>query len=107
MQFGDIRDTLNTMIKYLKEISRNTDNNACCTADVSAGSGTSIPAGFRYVSITQTAGGTVTITMPNGTVYTLSSAGQSFTLQAPIFKNLPAFTIAATGGATWEWVGTN
>jgi hypothetical protein len=107
MESGDFKAVMGTVIAYLKEIARNTNNNACCTATVSAGSGTSVPAGFNYVSITQTAAGIIAITMPNGTVYTLSAVGQSFTLQTPIYSSLPAFAVSAGGGATWEWVGMN
>lgn len=104
MQFGDLKPVLGEIIRLLKSVDRHTDNNACCVADTSAGTG-DVPAGFRDLTITQTASGTVVITMSDGTIYTLSAVGQSYVAQAPIFKNLPAYTIIATAGATWQWNG--
>lgn len=107
MESGDFKAVMGTVIAYLKEIARNTNDNACCTANVTGGADSSVPAGFRSVTITQTAAGAVTITFPNGTTYTLSAVGQSLPLEGTIFQTLPALTITAGGGATWEWVGMN
>jgi hypothetical protein len=103
MEYGDFRPKADHFITLLKEIARNTNNNACCTATTSAGTGTSVPAGFRSVTITQSGAGTVVITMTDGSVYTLSAAGQQYIVTSPIFQSLPAFAISSTGGASWQW----
>ena len=105
MNYGDLHGPLGEIIRLLKSVDRHTDNNACCVATTSAGTNTSVPAGFRVLTIEQTGAGTVIITMSDGTIYTLSGVGQTYSVSAPIFKSLPAFAISATGGATWQWNG--
>ena len=103
MQYGDARDKYNEMIRLLASIDRHTDNNACCTAVTSAGQNSDVPSGFRNLTIVQTAAGIITITMSDGSTYTLNAVGQQYVISAPIFKNLPAYTISASGGGTWQW----
>jgi hypothetical protein len=103
MNYGDIRDQIVLIINKLDSIDKHTDNNACCVAVTSAGQNSSVPAGFRNVSVIQTGAGVVVITMSDGSTFTLNTVGQSYVVSAPIFKNLPAFTVATTDGATWQW----
>lgn len=107
MESGDFKPVMGTVIQHLKQIERNTNNNACCTASTSAGTDTSVPAGFRSVTITQTVAGMVVITMSDGTTYTLSGVGQSLPITAPVFQSLPAFPVSASGGGAWQWIGLN
>jgi hypothetical protein len=101
MQAGDIKPTLHEIIARLKEIARNTNNNACCEATTSAGQNSSIPKGFGSVSVVQLTSGVVNITMSDGTVFQLSAVGQVYVVSAPDFEYLAAFPISGT--ATWEW----
>lgn len=100
VQFGDLNPVLNKIITELKAIARNTSISGCCTATTSAGSNTSVPAGFSSVSIVDLSG-TVTITMSDGSTYQLTSTGETLVQVASGNKSLPAYTIS---GGTWKWV---
>lgn len=103
MQYGDIRDDLHSILQYLKNIDRNTKD-FCCDRIPGAGTGTSVPAGYKSIQITQTsASGTVVITMPDSSTYTL--AGQNQSINLPFGGPLPAITVSSSNGATWSWVG--
>jgi len=102
MQAGDIKPILYDIIARLKEIARNTDINACCTAITSSGVGINIPAGFASISIAQVGTGNVVVTMSDSSTYTLSADGEILVQAAPTNKTLPAYTI--TGSASWKWV---
>lgn len=107
MNFGDIRGTLEAIIKYLKEIARHTKTAACaCTVYPTAGTGTNVPAGLRNVTISQTSstGTDVLLTFPDSSTYTLSTKGQSITFDYAD-GILPAIDISSADGGTWQWVG--
>ena len=101
MKAGDIKPTLNEIIARLKEIARNTNNNACCTAVTSSGVNTSVPAGFGSVSIVLTSG-SINVTMSDGTVYPMTTVGESLIQSASPVEALPSYVISGTG--TWKWV---
>ena len=104
MNFGDIRGSLDHMITLLKRIATFTNPSECCAATTSAGTNTSVPAGFSSVSIVQTsASGTVNITMSDGTVFALQVQGEALVQSAGTGKFLPAYAIAGVGGGTWKW----
>lgn len=102
MNFGDLRPSLGEIIRLLKQISRNSDENSCCVAITSAGQNISIPAGFGSVSIVQTSSaGSVDITMSDGSTFILTGQGQTYVVAAPQFETLQAFPISGSG--TWQW----
>src|SRR5271169_3403739 len=104
MEFGDLRGSLGEIIRLLKTIDRNTNDNACCAATTSAGTNSSVPQGFNSVSIVQTSvSGTVTITMSDGSTFELAGQGQGYSVSAAAFQYLTAYAISSGGGATWQW----
>lgn len=104
MSFDQFRGSLDRMISELKRISLFTNPASCCAASTSAGNTTSIPVGFSSISIVQTSpGGTVNITMSDGTVFTLQVQGEILVHAAGNGKFLPAYPIASPDGATWKW----
>lgn len=106
MVFGDIRGTLDKMISLLKQISAHTSGGPCCVATTSAGVGTSVPAGFKSISIAKTSdnGTPVNITMSDGSIYALSSQFEVLVNSAPGAGVLPAYPIVSTSD-TWKWQG--
>jgi hypothetical protein len=106
MSFDQIRGSLDKMISLLKQIAIHTNDSGCCTADTSAGSNSSIPAGFSSISIVQTsATGGVDVTMSDSTVFGLQIQGEVFVDVAGPGKKLPAYPIVANSGGTWKWHG--
>jgi hypothetical protein len=107
MQFGDIRGTLQTIIDLLRRVDRNTHCTSCGgdAAITSAGTGSSIPAGFKSIAIIKTSSNadTVTITLSDATTYVLTELGEVFADAASSGGVLPAYTIAGPG--TWKWHG--
>ena len=107
MNFGDIRGSLDKMIQLLKEIGRNTNQSACCTAVTSAGTGVGVPIGVKSIAIVKTdsGAGLVNIQLSDGSIFALSLQGESFVDVSADRFSLPAYVISSTGGATWSWHG--
>lgn len=103
IQLGDLQGFLHKMISELKHINRNTGIGGCCPAITSAGSSTSIPAGFGSVAIVQTSAGVVNITLSDGTIFQMTVIGETFIDAAAPNKSLPIYAIS--GSAAWKWHG--
>ena len=104
MESGDFKAVMGTVIAYLKEIARNTNDNACCQAITSAGVNTSIPAGFGSVSIILVSG-SIDIVMSDGSIYPMTVIGESLLQSGSVIEKLPAYIITGTG--TWKWSAVN
>lgn len=101
---GDLRPFFGEFAHLLRSIKETLcKSNSSTTQIVTAGTTGPIPAGFRSITITQTSANpnTVTITLPNATIYTLTELGQSFTNTASGNNTLPAYIIGGTG--TFKW----
>jgi hypothetical protein len=100
VQLGDLRPFLDKMIALLKTIDRNTNVSGCCSTTNSSGQNTSVPAGFSSVSIVALSG-TVDVTMADGSIYPLTTTGETLVQTASPNKSLPAYHIS---GGTWKWI---
>lgn len=101
MEYGDIAPLIKDAINYLKAVERNTGGD-CCIATTSAGSGSSIPAGFTSIAIVQTGAGTVDIQMSDGSNYSMTAVGEVFS-DSINAGSLPTYIISGSG--TWKWHG--
>lgn len=103
---ADIGDVVQRLGRANTQLDRIIDQNSgCCkTPDtVTSGINSSIPAGFKSISIVKTnVNGTATITFADSTAYPLNLEGEGITVSG---RKLPAFTITSGGGATWKWIG--
>lgn len=102
MEFGDLRPKLDIIITDLKRISRNTGGD-CCAATTSAGLNINVPSGFKSVAIVQTGtdgDGVVDIMLSDGSIFEMSTLGETFVDVAPEGKFLPAYTIT---GSAFRW----
>lgn len=118
-EYGDLRGPIEKMISLLKDIERHTRCTACAIPDIEGGGGgggaaedsigeanTSVPAGFRSVSITKTAGeGSVIIELDSGE-YILTEVGESFNDAATPGNTLHRYDISSETGE-WKWHGLN
>lgn len=103
--FGDFRPTLKYITDLLNRIDRNTGCVTCTNNITTAGTG-SIPAGLKSVSIVKTSsGGTVTITLSDGSTYALTVQGEGISDAATPNSKLPAYAIVTGDAATWKWHG--
>lgn len=103
MDFFQIKGHLEAILKYLKAIDRNTLCSACVGTNLSTAGTGDIPAGLNSFTITKTSSDsdTVTITLPDGSIYILNNPGETFSESSA--KELPAYNIAGPG--TWKWYG--
>lgn len=101
-------DELNRKVRILTDkmcclLGAKADGDTPPTASTSAGSDTSVPAGFSRVTITLLSG-TSSVTMSDGSIYPLTIANETLTFSTAPNEVLPAIPI---DGGTWKWVGTN
>jgi hypothetical protein len=95
--FSEFRPVLSEIARYLRLLS----NNVCKTLSPTAGTSGSITTGYTCIKIIKTNGiGTVTITLPDTTVYSLTSLGDDFSVCG---GTLGAFSISSGDGGTWQW----
>lgn len=100
--YGDLRGPLDKMISELKRIASNTSK--CCSLTPSVGTSAETTANAKYLKVTKTNGtGTVTITFPDASVYTLTASGSSFEIPYTGGK-YPSVEIASGDGGTWTWL---
>lgn len=95
--FGEIARLLRTLV-----------NNTCAAsapAITTAGTG-SIPAGLRSVAIVKTSSNadSVTITLSDGSTYTMTEQGEVFGDNAVVGGVLPAYTISGAGTIKWHGI---
>ena len=104
---GDLKPYFGEISRLLRSIA-----NALCRQitpiqqTTSAGTG-SIPAGFKSVAIAKTSSNadTVTLTLSDGSVYTMTELGEIFVDSASVSSFLPAYTKGGAG--TIKWHGVN
>jgi hypothetical protein len=109
--FGDFRGSYDKMISLLKQIARSLQCIACentgtLTAQTSSAGTGDIDAGFKSIAIVKTNDtGTVTITLSDSSVYTLTEEGEGFSDASSPGFSLPAYDISSADGGTWKWHG--
>lgn len=107
MEYGDLKGPLEAIIRILKSIDRRL---LCeqCGSELASIAGTqadadptTIVSGYRTLRVTKTsAGGTVTIALPEGGNYVLSANGEVFEI---VGSPLGEFTVTGAGGATYKY----
>jgi hypothetical protein len=107
MDFFQIKGSLDYMISLLKGIERHTKC-ASCGGDAiitSAGVDTSIPAGFKSITIVKTSDNSdsVLVEMSDSSIYPITEQFEVFEDAASPNGVLPAYDISGDG--TWKWHG--
>lgn len=102
---GDLQPYFLDFKRLLKSIAdtncRMVGEGAPITNSTSAGTG-NIPAGFSSMSIVLLSG-SIDVDMSDGSVYPMTTIGESLVQASTTGGSLPAYTITGTG--TWKWVG--
>lgn len=99
--FGEFRPILGEIAKYLRMIAFR----PCVDIVTTGGVNTSIPAGFRSISIIKTSANTdtTTVTLSDGTTYLITEKGEGFEDAGnENGTRLPLYTIS---GGSWKWHG--
>jgi hypothetical protein len=96
--YSEFRPVLSEIARYLRFLIGG--NNI-----TSAGTG-SIPAGFKSISIikTSTNADSVTLTLLDGTVYTMTELGEGFSDSASAGSLLPPYTKGGAGTIKWHGI---
>lgn len=102
MAFGDFKPIFGEIARYLRTLVTlaHRQNETPIT---SSGTGT-IPAGFKSISIVKTSSNadSVTITLSDTSVYTMTESGETFSDSATGSGALPAYTKGGAGTIKWH-----
>ena len=103
MQFGDLRPVLDFIITQNKKIEYNTSHSENKPTGLLSGVDAVhvVAAGYSKLVVTKTnSSGTVVVTFPDTSTYTLTATGEVFTIEGHF---LGAYTITGAGGAIYKY----
>lgn len=104
-QYGDLRGPLDKQIQLLKSIERALTCATCRDNITLAGTTGPIPAGLKSFVLVKTSSNsdTVVITLSDGSTYTLTEQGETFSDSLDGAGKLPEYQISGAG--TFKWHG--